>query len=238
MGGGGEGPWRAASDRRQDCRGLRGQGGWACAHLRCPGLPPGAPGQTGPDIQTLIPAANLLGWGQVKTASRGPTVCSVCKRRRQAPVLAGQVGVTLPLDFEVHLLCGFDIRQTQFRSCYCAAQPLGFAFLVCKMGAIAQPLWLCCDSTWEQSAWKRALAQSLAMCAPGAEPTAPALVSPAPVACTSAGVSAGVHLRLRLPRLPALPACTAPSLFPSGPSPLLWERPAAPRLSILISCLY
>ena len=165
MGGGGEGPWRAASDRRQGCPvGCGGGGGgWACAHLRCPRLPEGSRADWSRHPNPHL-CGQPAGLGAGQDCTPGPTVRSVCKWGRQAPVLAGRTGGTLPLDFEVHPLCGFDIRQTQFRSCYCAAQPLGFAFLVCKMGTIAQPLWLCCDSTWEQSAWKRALAQSLATC--------------------------------------------------------------------------
>lgn len=129
------------------------------------------------------------------------------------------------------LWLGSGVRQTPFQSCCHAAQPLSFGFLTCKVGAMALPLWLCYDSKWGQPV-------------PGKQPRSVIGDVPSPQRpATSAGCPAWSTSCSRSPPglqrwLPPLPAQPASAHIPRGPPALLWERLAAPRLSILISCLY
>lgn len=129
------------------------------------------------------------------------------------------------------LWLGFGVRQTPFQSCCRAAQPLSFGFLTCKVGAMALPLWLCYDSKWGQSVPGK---QPPSVIGDVPSPQRPAMSAGCPVRSTSC-LRCPPGLQLWLPPLPAQPASAH---IPRGPPAPLWERPAAPRLSILISCLY
>ena len=92
MGGGREGPWRAASDSRQDCPGSQGGRELDPHRPKMPGSPALAPRQSSLDIRPLVFAANLLGWEVGQDCIRG-AYCVLCLMwRRRAPALGGGGG--------------------------------------------------------------------------------------------------------------------------------------------------
>lgn len=211
MGGGREGPWRAASDSRQDCRGSQGGRELDPRRPKMPGSPALAPGQSSPDVRPLIFAANLLGWEEGQECIRG-AYCVLCLMwRRRAPALGGRGAGEASLQQSLGSLLrgwpalwlGFGVRQTPFQSCCRAAQPLSFGFLTCKVGAMALPLWLCYDSKWGQFV-------------PGKQP--PSVIGDVPSPqrpATSAGCPARSTSCSRCP--PGLQLSPPPPTFPAAP---------------------